>query len=126
MFFIGRTAANFLYKAVFFPAILTGISTAFPGWIQFSSWVPVAALSGLFLVVGLAADETILPLFGNVKATAQGFLFMFAMIWLAPLVFPGVYVHFAGALLSAGVLSMAELLMHRWLLRQIRRERTAS
>ncbi len=116
-----RVAVNFVYKLLVFPAILYGGSRLFPDLVWFGSPLPMLSLAGLFLLIGLVADETILPLFGNVKSTIQGFVFMTAVLWGSPYLFSDVSVSFLGAFLLGLMLGLAELLMHQWILKQRKR-----
>ena len=59
-----------------------------------------------------------MPLFGNVKSTLQGFVFMTGVIWLVPFLFQPAYVTPMGALIVGGMLGLAELIMHQWILQQ--------
>ncbi|MGD8191289.1 DUF2512 family protein [Brevibacillus ginsengisoli] len=113
-----RVAVNFLYKLIVFPSILYGGTLLFPEYVFWGSWLVIACLAGLFLVIGLVADETILPLFGNVKSTVMGFVFMTGVIWLVPLLFQPTCVTLMGALIVGGMLGLAELIMHQWILQQ--------
>lgn len=113
-----RMSVNFVYKLVVFPSIIFLSSFLFPYWISFQNLLPIVSLSGLFLLIGIIADETILPLFGNIKSTLQGFLFMTAVVWLSGWVFPSATVHVWGALIAGTMLGIAELLMHQWILKQ--------
>lgn len=117
-----RMGINFVYKVVFFPAILFALARWAPQAIAFESWWPIAVISALFVCVGVVADELILPVFGNMKATSQGFVFMSVVLWLAPYVFAGVRVTAGGALLAGLVLSLAEFGMHGWILQQRQKE----
>lgn len=111
-------AVNFAYKAIVFPAILVALSSLFPNLIAFEAWLPLLLVSALFIWIGVVADEIILPLFGNAKATGQGFLFMSGALWLAPYVLERMRSTAGGALLAGLCLSLAEFGMHRWLLQR--------
>lgn len=113
-----RVAVNFIYKLLVFPTIIYGCSILFPEFIFFGSGIVIFYLAGLFLLIGVVADETILPLFGNVKSTLQGFVFMTGVIWLVPFLFQPTYVSWTGALIVGSMLGLAELMMHQWILQQ--------
>lgn len=113
-----RMTINLIYKLLLFPTILYGAAYILPTEIRYSSWVPAAFLSTLFILIGLVADETILPMFGNTKATIQGSLFMTAVTWLLPFVYPGYLATLPGAAAVGIALGIVEYGMHGWILRQ--------
>ncbi|MEW9671362.1 DUF2512 family protein [Ammoniphilus sp. 3BR4] len=113
-----RVTVNLIYKLLLFPTILFGAAIILPTEIQYSSWVPAAFLSTLYILMGLVADETILPMFGNTKATIQGSFFMTAVTWLLPFVYPGNLVTLPGAAAVGISLGIVEYGMHGWILKQ--------
>lgn len=113
-----RVAMNLLYKLFLFPITLSGFSVLFPSLLHFSSWLQILAIAGLFIVIGLIADETILPKFGKLKATAQGSVFMTVVIWLSQFLFSASLITIPGAILLGLLLGMIEWLMHGWILKQ--------
>lgn len=113
-----RMAINFIYKIVLFPTIIFGASALLPSQIHYSSWIPPLLLSGLFILMGLFADETILPMFGNEKATIQGTFFMTGATWAVPFFLPGNGITFLGAAATGLTLGMVEYGMHGWILKQ--------
>jgi hypothetical protein len=118
MTLLQRAGVNLVYKLLVFPAFIWGFAALFPGLIRFTSvWQPVA-ISGLFILIGLIADETILPRMGNLPATSQGFLFMAAVLWASQFLFSGSRITGTGALALGLLLGMAELCMHHWILKQ--------
>ncbi len=113
-----RVLCNFLYKLIVFPVLIYFFPKWVPQLIIFPSLQPVILLSGLFIAIGLVADETILPWQGNLPATSQGFLFMSAAIWASSFFFPGADATVLGALLIGLALGISEYFMHDWLLKQ--------
>jgi hypothetical protein len=113
-----RVAINLLYKLFLFPVTLSGFSVLFPSLLHFSSWLQILSIAGLFIMIGLIADETILPKFGNIKATAQGSIFMSVVIWLSQFLFPTSLITIPGAIQLGLLLGMIEWLMHGWILKQ--------
>ncbi|WP_134702714.1 hypothetical protein [Ammoniphilus sp. YIM 78166] len=113
-----RMAINFMYKIILFPTIIFGAGALLPSQIHYSSWIPPLLLSGFFILIGLFADETILPMFGNEKATIQGALFMTGATWVLPFLVPGNGVTLLGAAATGLSLGMVEYGMHGWLLKQ--------
>ncbi|MGC5327652.1 DUF2512 family protein [Brevibacillus sp. SYSU BS000544] len=119
-----RMGINFVYKLIVFPSILYLANLMFSQWISFQSSLPVISLSGLFLLIGIVADETILPRFGILSSTFQGFLFMTTVIWVSKWIFSSVSVTFSGALITGLMLGVVELLMHKWILKQRKKAAT--
>jgi hypothetical protein len=113
-----RTGVNLVYKLLVFPGVIYGFSRLFPGLVFFHTFWPVLIISGLFIAIGLVADETILPRLGNLPATAQGFLFMAAVIWGSQYLFDPSRVTIPGSFLLALLLGIAEYVMHAWILKQ--------
>ncbi|NGQ94195.1 DUF2512 family protein [Brevibacillus sp. SYP-B805] len=126
MTLLQRAGVNLGYKLLVFPALIWGFAALFPGLIRFATvWQPIA-ISGLFILTGLIADETILPRAGNLPATFQGFLFMTAVLWASQFLFSGSRVTGMGALALGLLLGMAELCMHRWILQQREKQEKSS
>jgi hypothetical protein len=113
-----RMAINFIYKIILFPTIIIGAGTLLPSQISYTSWVPPVPLSGLFILIGLVADETILPMFGNERATIQGTLFMTGATWALPYFYPGNDITLPGAAAIGLSLGVVEYGMHGWILKQ--------
>jgi len=111
-----RMGTNLMYKLILFPTIIFGAEALLPSQIQYSSWIPPFLLSTLFILIGLFADETMLPMFGNERATIQGTLFMTGATWALPFIYPGNHITLLGAAATGISLGIAEYGMHAWLL----------
>ncbi|RXT02874.1 DUF2512 family protein [Ammoniphilus sp. CFH 90114] len=121
-----RVTINLLYKILLFPSVIYGAEQILPTQLQYSSWVPAAVLSTLFIFIGVVADETILPLFGNELATIQGSLFMTATTWMLPFIHPGNVITLPGAAAIGISLGIIEYAMHGWIVKQRRLHQTHS
>lgn len=113
-----RVCFNFIYKMLIFPMAIHKVSQRDPRQLFFSSRKSMFSLAGLFILIGLIADETVLPRFGNIKSTLQGSIFMSGTTWLSQFLFRGNRTTWKGALLLGGVLGLCELPMHAWLLKK--------
>lgn len=118
-----RVRTNLVYKLLVFPTLIYSFSRWFPAHLFFPDLKPVTTLSLLFIAIGLIADETILPRFGRLSATAQGFCFMTAAIWSSPFFDKDVSVTVFGALGLGLALGLAEYVMHGWILAQRAKEK---
>ena len=118
MMLLPRMAVNFVYKCILFPSVIYGASLVLPSYLLFSSWVAIAVLSGVYVLIGVFADETILPLLGISTATMQGTLFMTGFTWLFPYLYPGNDVKMGGAVLIGVTLGCVEFAMHLWIRKQ--------
>lgn len=113
-----RFLYNLLYKIIVFPVIFYVMVKWLPEELRFASLQPVLILIGSFITIGLVADETVLPWLGNPLASFLGFLFMTAATWASGFLFQAAQVTLWGALAIGLALGVAEVFMHRWLLRQ--------
>ncbi|HJV46346.1 MAG TPA: hypothetical protein VJ824_11565 [Bacillota bacterium] len=111
-----RVGVNFIFKISYFPLILYLFPKHFPLGIFYSSWVVPFLLSVVFIGIGLAADEIILPLFGLVSSTIQGGLFMITFTWLSQFLFIGSRIPLLGALVIGLFLGIGEFFMHQRIL----------
>jgi hypothetical protein len=118
MMLLPRMAVNSIYKCITFPTVIYGASRILPSYLLFSSWIAVAVLSGIFILIGVFADETILPLLGISTATIQGSLFMIGFTWIFPYLYPGNDVKLGGAVFIGVVLGCVEFAMHLWIRKQ--------
>lgn len=112
-----RVGFNFIYKILIFPSVLLVLSKCFPDSIRFSSRRFVWSLTGLFIAIGLIADETVLPRCGNLKATLQGSVFMSVTTWFSQFLNCKNRIKWNGAVLIGIILGLCELPMHSWILK---------
>lgn len=117
MSILWRVCFNFVYKVLIFPTVLFGISTYCSRIVSFRSKKSRIALTSLFVVIGVVADETILPRYGNIKSTIQGSIFISVVTWLSQILFRRNHVTWCGAILIGVVLGICELPMHAWILK---------
>ncbi len=66
-------------------------------------------------VIGYIADLTVLPVGGNLVATASDFLTATGIIWLAQFIIPGMAIPFSAALIAGLAVAGFEWLFHRFL-----------
>lgn len=111
-----RALINYIYKTILFPAIIKSLTLRYPSKLLLSRR-SIISLSRLFISIGLIADETVLPRFGNLKATLQGSIFMSGTSWLSQLIDHRNRVTWKGALLLGAIMGLCELPMHAWILK---------
>ncbi|WCK53753.1 hypothetical protein PP175_20895 [Aneurinibacillus sp. Ricciae_BoGa-3] len=111
-----RMVVNTLYKLVFFPAVLVGMSASMPGILSFSGVLHLAFVCILLTIIGVLADETILPLFGVETSTIQGAGAIMAILYLSGILFPGSNISVSGAVFAGAALGIIERVAHHFVM----------
>ncbi len=118
MSLLWRIAYNCIYKIIVFPTVMMIISSRYPKLVTFKSFRSLFILSVTFISIGLVADETIMPRYGNLKSTVQGSIFMSITCWSAQIFSRSMQITWLGAVLIGSILGVLEFPMHRWILQK--------
>lgn len=117
-----RMLINTIYKLIFFPGVLYFLSVVMPGQLRFAGVFHWLAVSLLLLVIGIVADEVVLPLFGVSISTMQGAFAIILIIYLSGFVFPRSMIALPGAIIAGISLSVVEFIMHYFIREQQKKE----
>jgi hypothetical protein len=109
-----RMLVNTLYKLIFFPTVLLGMSATMPGVLTFSGIVHLASVCILLTIIGVLADEIVLPLFGVETSTIEGAGAIMAILYLSGLVFSGSHITIPGAVFAGAALGIIERVAHHF------------
>lgn len=105
----GTLVVKFVIVAGLLAVILPAVGRV--AWAQ-AVWL---GLIVTIIAYGLG-DRIILPRMGNAGAVVADFIIAVGLLWMAPVLAPGVGLGFGGALVGGGAVSVAEILFHHHLL----------
>lgn len=107
------TWTNLVLKLIGYTLILYFIEFLYPA--LYPTFSPILLTSVVLTLVGSAADWTVLPRMGNLRALSLGWLGMTIIIWGVAQLWPGTHVPIGDAIIMALCLGPLEYALHRWL-----------
>ncbi|WP_077618785.1 DUF2512 family protein [Bacillus sinesaloumensis] len=116
---------NLLMKIILLPLIVALCSAVFDN-VDLVAWYQPIGIGVLLAIIGHLMEKAILRRNTTVMTDIADFITAALVVYFLSLFYDGARVTFGGAILTALVITLVEIAMHRWLVRSGRTEKSTA